>query len=126
MILLLALVLRDVDVKHDVAYGPDERHRLDLYLPKGEGPRPLIVCVHGGGWAGGDKARYRWMGEAFARAGFAAASITYRFAPKSRAPAQMEDVQRAVRWLRSHAGNLGADPGRFGAIGGSAGGHLAS
>lgn len=126
MILLLALVLQDVEVKRDVAYGPDERHRLDLYLPKAEGPRPLIVCVHGGGWAGGDKARYQWMGEAFARQRFAAASVTYRFSPKVRAPAQMEDVQRAVRWLRKNAEDLKADPERFGAIGGSAGGHLAS
>jgi acetyl esterase/lipase len=131
-LLLIALALRsvegqDVEVLRDVAYGPDERHRMDLYVPKGEGEaRPLIVCVHGGGWAGGDKARYRWMGEAFARKGFVAASITYRFAPKHRAPAQMEDVQRAVRWLRANAGELKVDPERFGAIGGSAGGHLAS
>ena len=126
MILLLALLLQDVEILKDVAYGPDERHRLDLYLPKGEAPKPLIVCVHGGGWAGGDKKRYEWMGEAFARQGFAAASVTYRFAPKTRAPGQMEDVQRAVRWLRENAERHRLDPARFGAIGGSAGGHLAA
>lgn len=126
MMLLLALALQDVEVKTDVGYGPDERHRMDLYLPAGDEAKPLIVLVHGGGWAGGDKARYRWMGEAFAKKGFAAASITYRFAPKHRAPAQMEDAQRAVRWLRANADALNIDPERFGAIGGSAGGHLAS
>ena len=126
MMLLLALISQDIDVLKDVAYGPDERHRMDLYRPKGAEPRPLIVCVHGGGWAGGDKARYQWMGEAFARQGFAAASVTYRFSPKVRAPSQMEDVQRAVRWLRRNAEDLKVDPERFGAIGGSAGGHLAS
>ncbi len=116
-----------VKVLKDLAYGPDERQRLDLYLPEpGAGPRPLVVCIHGGGWAGGDKARYQWLGEAFAKKGFAAASVTYRFAPKHRSPAAMEDVQRAVRWLRKNAAEHGIDPARFGAIGGSAGGHLAA
>ena len=130
---LLALGFQDpkpapgIKVVKDLAYGSDERHRLDLYLPeKSSGPRPVVVCIHGGGWAGGDKARYQWLGEAFAQKGFAAVSITYRFAPKFRAPAQMEDVQRAVRWLRKNAATYELDPARFGAIGGSAGGHLAS
>jgi acetyl esterase/lipase len=116
-----------VKVLKDLAYGPHERNRLDLYLPEaGAGPRALVVCIHGGGWAGGDKSRYRWLGEAFAARGYAAASVTYRFAPKFRSPAQMEDVQRAVRWLRSKAADYALDPARVGAIGGSAGGHLAS
>lgn len=116
-----------VKVVKDLSYGPDERNRLDLYLPEqGTAPRALVLCIHGGGWAGGDKARYQWLGEAFAQKGFAAASVTYRFAPKSRSPAQMDDVQRAVRWLRKNAAQHGIDPARFGAIGGSAGGHLAS
>jgi acetyl esterase/lipase len=116
-----------VKVLKDVSYGPNERNVMDLYLPeKGTTPRALILCIHGGGWAGGDKARYQWLGEALARKGFAAASVTYRFAPKFRSPAPMDDVQRAVRWLRKNAGPYGIDPERFGAIGGSAGGHLAS
>lgn len=116
-----------VKVLKDLAYGSDERQKLDLYLPEaGAGLRPLIVCIHGGGWAGGDKARYQWLGEALAQKGFAAASVTYRFAPKFRSPAAMDDVQRAVRWLRKNAATHGIDPERLGAIGGSAGGHLAS
>lgn len=115
-------------VVKDVSYGPHaERNLMDLYLPEGgAGPRPLIVCIHGGGWAGGDRGRYQWLGEAFAQKGFAAVSVTYRFAPKWRSPAAMEDVQRAVRWLRKNAAQYGIDPERVGAIGGSAGGHLAS
>jgi acetyl esterase/lipase len=58
--------------------------------------------------------------------GFAAVSITYRFAPEWHSPTQMEDVQRAVRWLRKNAKQYNLDAERFGAIGGSAGGHLAS
>jgi acetyl esterase/lipase len=116
-----------VRVIPDVSYGPDARNVMDLYLPEaGPTPRPLVVCIHGGGWAGGDKKVYAWLAEALAHRGYAAASVTYRFAPASRAPAQMDDVQRAVRWLRKNAGRHGVDPERFGAIGGSAGGHLAS
>ena len=119
----------EVKVIKDVSYGLHARNVMDLYLPQdkeGAPPRPLIICIHGGGWAGGDKGRFGWMAEAFARKGFAAASITYRFAPAATAPAQMDDVQRAVRWLRKNAKTYGIDPERFGAIGGSAGGHLAA
>ena len=100
---------------------------MDLYLPEGDAaPRPLVICIHGGGWAGGDKSAYAWLGEALARNGFAAVSLTYRFAPQWRCPAQMDDVQRAVRWLRKNASRYGLDADRFAALGGSAGGHLAS
>jgi len=117
-----------VKVIKDVAYGPHGvRNLMDFYLPQtGTTPRPLVICIHGGGWMAGDKQRYAWLGEAMARKGFAAVSITYRFAPAWRAPTQMDDVQRAVRWLRKNAAHYGLDPDRFGAIGESAGAHLAS
>jgi acetyl esterase/lipase len=116
-----------VRVVPDVSYGPDARNVMDLYLPEaGPTPRPLVVCIHGGGWAGGDKKVYAWLGEELARRGYVAASVTYRFAPAFRAPAQMDDVQRAVRWLRKNAAQYGIDAARVGAIGGSAGGHLAA
>ena len=116
-----------VRVLPDVSYGSDTRNVMDLYLPEGgPTPRPMVLCIHGGGWAGGDKKVYAWLAEELARRGYAAASVTYRFAPAHRAPAQMEDVQRAVRWLRRNADKYGVDPERFGAIGGSAGGHLAA
>jgi acetyl esterase/lipase len=117
-----------IKIINDVAYGAHgARNSLDLYLPDAEaGPHPMVICIHGGGWAGGDKKAYAWLGEALAQRGFAAASITYRFAPEWRAPAQMDDVQRAVRWLRKNAAQYNVNPERFGALGGSAGGHLAS
>ena len=93
-----------IKVMKDVSYGPHPRNVMDFYLPQsGPTPRPLVICIHGGGWAGGDKSQYAWLGEALARQGFAAVSITYRFAPTWRAPAQLDDVQRAVRWLRKNA-----------------------
>src|SRR3954447_5088208 len=111
----------------DLSYGPDARNVLDLYLPEAlPAPRPLVLCIHGGGWAAGDKRSYAWLADALAQRGYAAASITYRFAPAHHAPAQMDDVQRAVRWLRKNAAKYELDPDRFGAIGGSAGGHLAA
>jgi acetyl esterase/lipase len=115
-----------VRIVTDVSYGPDARNVMDLYLPEAPAPRPLVVCIHGGGWAGGDKRGYAWLAEALARKGYAAASVTYRFAPAHRAPTQMDDVQRAVRWLRKNAERYSIDPKRVGAIGGSAGGHLAA
>jgi acetyl esterase/lipase len=117
-----------ITIIQDVAYGAHgERNLLDIYLPQaGEAPRPLVICIHGGGWAFGDKKAYAWLAESLVQEGFAAASITYRFAPDWHAPTQMDDAQRAVRWLRKNAVKYGLDAERFGAIGGSAGGHLAS
>lgn len=100
--------------------------RLDLYLPPtGEGPFPLVVWVHGGGWQGGDKALGPF---AFQRRltdrGYALASVNYRLSGEAIFPAQIHDVKAAVRWLRANAARYRLDPNRFGAWGSSAGGHL--
>jgi acetyl esterase/lipase len=119
-----------IRVLKDVSYGPyGERNLMDFYLPPATDvpePHPLVICIHGGGWAGGGKSGYTALGQALAQKGFVAVSITYRFAPAWHSPTQMDDVQRAVRWLRKHAKQYELDPQRFGAIGSSAGGHLAS
>src|SRR5688572_20476150 len=61
-----------VEVVKNVSYGPHEENLLDLFLPeRGGAPRPLIVCIHGGGWAGGGKKQYHWLGQALAAKGFA-------------------------------------------------------
>lgn len=113
-------------VHRDLAYGPHpERNRLDLYLPgtPSTTPRPLVVWVHSGGWYTGGKGG-GGAARALVKRGYAVAAITYRFSQDAVFPAQIEDCQRAIRWLRAHAQDYGLDPSRIGAWGGSAGGHL--
>ena len=121
---------RDFEQRTDVVYGEVEGQKLllDLYLPKDKGKdlRPAVVAVHGGAWHGGNKRDMRPFAESLVRRGCVVASVSYRLAPKWTYPAQLDDVQRAVRWLRRHAAELGIHPRHIGAIGVSAGGHLVS
>jgi acetyl esterase/lipase len=104
----------------------DAELKLDMMLPKGEkGPIPAVVVIHGGGWRAGNKRDCRIIMPDFVRRGYAAVSPQYRFCPKDPFPAQVEDVKAAVRWVKSHAKEYHIDPERVGAIGFSAGGHLA-
>jgi acetyl esterase/lipase len=108
----------------DLEYVPGghERQKLDLYLPPSGKDWPLIVSVHGGGWAAGSKDTQG--AGAFVARGFAVAAINYRLSQHAIFPAQIEDCKAAVRWLRANAEKYGYDPKRVGVIGGSAGGHL--
>jgi acetyl esterase/lipase len=114
-------------MEKDVVYGTmsDTRLLLDAFVPDGfTGKRPGIVLIHGGGFIGGDKAYYTPLGRQLASKGYVAFSLNYRLAPKSQYPAQVDDVQRAVRWIRAHADTYNLDPDRLGALGDSAGGYL--
>ncbi len=113
-------------VVRDVVYGEPGGHRLlmDIYRPETPGPHPAVVLVHGGGWLGGSKAGHQGTGMLLARHGYVACAINYRLAPQYPYPAAFDDCQRAVRWVRAHAGEYGIDPKRVGAMGDSAGGHL--
>lgn len=111
----------------EYARSGNESLKLDLYLPEGEGPFPLVIWVHGGGWRSGDKA----LSPASAQVrqttrGYAVASINYRLSQQAKFPAQIEDCKAAVRWLRAHAAQYNLDPARIAAWGSSAGGHLAA
>lgn len=104
--------------------GGVELH-LDLY--RGETaskPSPVMVLIHGGGWMAGDWRGMGWLADMFVPKGFVCASVEYRFSDKFKWPAQLDDVQTAVRFLRSHAKAYNIDPKRIGAAGDSAGGHL--
>ncbi|MCS7193113.1 MAG: alpha/beta hydrolase [Armatimonadetes bacterium] len=114
------------EVREDLTYGPNERNELDLFLPKDEGEnlRPAVVIIHGGAWRSGNKKQLRLIAEMFAKRGYVAAAINYRLAPKYSYPAQLDDCQRVVRWLRKNAKDFRIDQKSFGAAGASAGGHL--
>lgn len=111
----------------DVAYGPNERQRLDIYAPPGTpASAPVMLWVHGGGFIRGEKASPdhpfnahagRWA----ARSGMVGAVMNYRLAPDSTWPAGGEDVGLAVDWLSSHVADHGGDPERIIAVGTSAG-----
>lgn len=114
----------------DIVYGEagGQRLLLDAYLPAGAAttPRAGILLVHGGAWSAGDKSDFAEIAGMIALQGYAAFSIGYRLVTDTgnRWPAQLEDAQQAVRWVRAHAERFGVDPRRLGAIGGSAGGHI--
>ena len=119
----------EVPIETDLVYATVDGIDLEYDIARpveGEGPFPLIVCIHAGGWHLGDKKSYtkRYLQKLAAR-GYVAATVNYRMAPDYHWPAQIEDVQRALRHFRSRAPELNIDPNRVGAVGADAGGHLA-
>ncbi|MCX7885842.1 MAG: alpha/beta hydrolase, partial [Verrucomicrobiae bacterium] len=118
-----------VKAHRDVPYiaNGHERQKLDLFLPeKPAGPLPLIIWIHGGGWAAGSKEGCPPLRAGYVERGYAVASIGYRLSGDAIFPAQIEDCKSAVRWLRANAKQYGLDPDRFAVWGSSAGGHLAA
>lgn len=110
----------------DYGTGGGRALHLDILAPEVQaGERlPAIVYIHGGGWAGGDRA---WNpNRILADAGFFTVTISYRFSSEAVFPAQIHDVKAAIRWVRANADHFGVDPTRIGAWGHSAGGHLAA
>jgi len=103
--------------------------KMDAYFPAEQGaPAPALVYVHGGGWNQGDRRSGLETGETalLTNAGFAVFAVNYRLAPAYRFPAMITDVKCAVRSIRAHAAEYNIDPSRIGALGASAGGHLAA
>ena len=122
-----SLTPTQADVTYCVMEGVELK--MDLYYPSSaDGPLPVTVYVHGGGWTKGDKRDGAGALEipALQEAGFLVAAVNYRLAPQYRFPAMIEDIKCAIRSLRAHAGEYNLDPNRIGAWGGSAGGHLVS
>ena len=117
-----------VETANDLVYTKvgDTELKLDLARPAdGAGPFPAVLVIHGGGWKGGDKKDSRPVLTQLAQRGYVAISPQYRFSQAAPFPAQVQDVKAAVRWLKGHAGEYKVDPTRVGAMGFSAGGHLA-
>jgi triacylglycerol lipase len=116
----------------DFEYGPDPRHRLDVFREQNLDNAPVLVFVHGGGFIMGDKrndasAFYRNVGDFAARHGFVGVVPTYRLAPDHPWPAGAEDVGRVMSWIKRHIEDFGGDPGKIVLSGQSAGAvHVAS
>lgn len=99
--------------------------RLDAWVPPGEGPFPGVVLAHGGGWEAGDKVTYLTpILEPLSRAGFAWFSIDYRLTPEFRHPQQLDDLRRAIRYVRHQATTFRVDPRRLAMLGESASGQM--
>lgn len=106
----------------DVAYGPHPRNVLDFWKASGEGPRPLLVYIHGGGWITGDKSQKMPVLQPFLDRGISCAAINYRLAPDHPLPAPVHDAARAVQFLRSKAADWNIRTDRIALTGPSAGG----
>lgn len=124
----ISAVHREVTYARAIGFRP---LKMDIWLPRqASGPVPLVVWVHGGAFQLGDRRElpptfapdsvFRLLNEA----GIACATVDYRHCLEAPFPAQLHDVKAAVRYLREFAADLSVDPGRFGAWGESAGGHL--
>jgi len=114
----------------DIAFGKGGETVLlgDLFLPKdqADGPFPVMVYIHGGGWAKADRTLRHRCAAYLAERGIAGFSIEYRLSKVAKFPEQIFDCKAAVRWLRANAERLNIDSDRIGVCGGSAGGHLSA
>jgi acetyl esterase/lipase len=136
LLLLIGLIFQPTagsqqgfSVYRDVPYAMPEgrKLRLDAYVPD-DGINPGVVVLFEGGWVSGNKRDWRTEGERLAAEGLAAFVIDYRLSPPggtAHAPAAVEDVRAAISWVRTNAAIYRVDPTKVGALGGSAGGHLA-
>ena len=114
--------VRDLEVP-----SPADAIPARLYRPEGDGPLPLVVYLHGGGWMLGSIESFDTVVRALANAsGAMVLSVGYRLAPEAPFPAGLEDATSAVRWAAAEAASLGADPRRLAIAGDSAGGNLAT
>jgi acetyl esterase/lipase len=106
--------------------------KLDLFVPAGNGARPLVIYVHGGGWMAGGPRRSAAYSDwpkvlaALSAKGYVVASVGYRFSGEAPFPAAIQDVKAGIRWLHANAAKYGIDPARTAIWGQSAGGHLAA
>src|SRR3984957_9615304 len=115
-----------VERRADLAYGTDQRQKLDIYMPGMAAHRPIVIFWYGGSWIKGSKADYRFVGIALAKLGFVAVLPDYRLYPQVTFPLFDEDGARAVAWVEQHAREFGGDPNRIVLMGHSAGGHTAA
>ncbi|UCF35530.1 MAG: alpha/beta hydrolase [Acidobacteriota bacterium] len=114
-----------VFASHENPAGSGLELRLDAYLPASEEPLPAVILAHGGGWEAGDKVTYLTpLFEPLSEAGFAWFSIDYRLEPEYRNWHQLDDLRRAIRFVRANAKRFNVDPDRIAILGESASGQM--
>jgi acetyl esterase len=94
-----------------------------LYQPKGSGPFPAVIDVHGGAWASGDRLNNAPLDAALAKSGIVVLAIDFRMPPQHRYPASIADIHFAIRWLKAHAAEFGSRRELVGGLGTSSGAH---
>lgn len=115
-------VERDVELRE----GDDDALTADIYLPDGDGPHPVVLFIHGGGWSVGSPASHHKLTCRFAEAGYLTISVDYALAPERPFPAGLDDCLFAADWALAHASLYGGDADRMAISGDSAGGNLAA
>lgn len=116
-------------VTEGLAYGPLARHKLDVYRPTAAAPPggwPVVVFFYGGSWNRGERASYKFVGEALASRGVLTLVADYRLYPEVRYPDFLSDCALALAFGLQEAGNLGGNPKRVFVMGHSAGGYNAA
>ena len=114
------------DVRAGLAYGPDPRHKLDVYVPQGlNGPAPVLLFFYVGAWSSGDRSQYLAFGQSFASKGIVTVVADYRLYPQVKYPAFAQDAALALAWVHAHVREHGGDPARIFVSGHSAGAYNA-
>ncbi|GLZ48369.1 alpha/beta hydrolase [Actinomycetospora sp. NBRC 106375] len=114
-------------VEDTTAPGQEGDIPVRVYVPPGDGPLPVVVFYHGGGWVIGSLDSHDAVCRALAaRSGCLVAAVDYRLAPEHRFPAAVDDAYAALTWAGEKIGGFGGDPGRLAVAGDSAGGNLAA
>src|SRR5215510_3483526 len=116
----------DIDVA-DVEYLRHEGEPLlaRLFKPRGNGPFPLIIELHGGAWNLGDRLMDVAINEPLAKSGVVVVALDFRMPPVASYPASLADINYAIRWLKTQATALGSRPDWVGVLGSSSGAHQA-
>ncbi len=105
----------------NLSYGPHPMNVIDFWKAQGDGPRPLLVYIHGGGWTGGDKKQPVENFRPFLKKGVSYAAINYRLTGEAPLPAPVHDAARAIQFIKSKAAEWNIDKTRIALTGGSAG-----
>src|SRR5918992_2061327 len=116
----------EIDVE-DVEYlrHGDKPLLARIYKPRGDGPFPLVIDLHGGAWCNKDRLSDEGTDAPLAESGVVVVALDFRMPPDGKYPASLQDVNYAIRWCKSKAAEFGSTPDRIAILGVSSGGHQA-